>query len=76
LRRRHWRLQTVQRLNSSILGDAAHRVKPKHFSQDRDRRLLLAALALDAELITDDQAILRSKACRMRALTGDSHPTS
>ncbi|MDO8881037.1 MAG: type II toxin-antitoxin system VapC family toxin [Coriobacteriia bacterium] len=52
------------------LASNAARVARKHGLTVYDATFVATALMLDAELITDDKAILRSGACRMRALTG------
>lgn len=52
------------------LSISAARLAADHGLTIYDATFVAAALMLDAELVTDDKAILRSGACRMRALTG------
>jgi predicted nucleic acid-binding protein len=56
-------------VGTGLASDAA-RVARRHGLTIYDAAFVAAALILDAELVTDDQGILRSGACRMRALTG------
>ena len=51
------------------LAISAARIAADHQLTVYDAAFVATALMLDAELVTDDQAILRSGACRMRALT-------
>ena len=51
------------------LAISAARIAADHRLTVYDAAFVATALMLDAELVTDDQAILRSGACRMRALT-------
>ncbi|MBN2839420.1 MAG: type II toxin-antitoxin system VapC family toxin [Coriobacteriia bacterium] len=55
-------------IDTSLGADAALLARA-HGLTLYDAAFVATALSLDAELVTDDQAILRSEACRMRALT-------
>lgn len=55
-------------ITTSLASNAA-RVAREHGLTIYDATFVATALMLDAELVTDDQAILRTNACRMRALT-------
>ena len=51
------------------LAISAARIAADHRLTVYDAAFVATALMLEAELVTDDQAILRSEACRMRPLT-------
>ena len=54
---------------SAMLAADASRIAGEHRLTVYDASFVALALLLDGELVTDDRAILRSRSCRMRALT-------
>ena len=53
---------------SAMLAADASRIAGEHRLTVYDASFVALALLLDAQLVTDDQAVLRSGACQMRAL--------